>query len=240
MTALLDLLNTFRTQAKTEREKGIYFEKLVQIYLRNEPRYQDLYKYNYKGLTQFIEQEGKHYAVPDRLMPAPVDDIDSMEWWEEGWAVGDNPRDRLCKRFGSKGLKKFHDFEEAVRYCFARQQKNKKQQFVLVYESKNAMGQIHRAVVRSVADIAEIDAKTEAEHHEIEQERARLARERETRYPELELLKKSFGPFKAWHYGELLAEMREKGRDHVSATMPKSSWYRLKKQLREAGIELPD
>lgn len=44
MTALTNLLNTFRTTAKTEREKGTYFENLVQIYLRNEPKYQDLYK----------------------------------------------------------------------------------------------------------------------------------------------------------------------------------------------------
>ncbi|WP_374518890.1 DEAD/DEAH box helicase [Undibacterium squillarum] len=44
MTALTTLLNTFRTTAKTEREKGTYFENLVQIYLRNEPKYQDLYK----------------------------------------------------------------------------------------------------------------------------------------------------------------------------------------------------
>ncbi|TDK67469.1 DEAD/DEAH box helicase [Sapientia aquatica] len=44
MTALTTLLNTFRATAKTEREKGTYFENLVQIYFRNEPRYQDLYK----------------------------------------------------------------------------------------------------------------------------------------------------------------------------------------------------
>ena len=44
MTALTTLLDTFRKTAKTEREKGTYFEHLVQIYLRNEPKYQDLYK----------------------------------------------------------------------------------------------------------------------------------------------------------------------------------------------------
>ena len=52
--------------------------------------YIDGYKYCYKGLTHFIEQDGKHYAIPDKLMPAPVKDIDSMKWWEEGWAVGEN------------------------------------------------------------------------------------------------------------------------------------------------------
>ncbi|MCB6185089.1 DEAD/DEAH box helicase family protein [Leeia sp. TBRC 13508] len=44
MSSLQNLLNTFRTTAKTEREKGTYFERLVQMYLRNEPKYQDLYQ----------------------------------------------------------------------------------------------------------------------------------------------------------------------------------------------------
>ena len=44
MSTLLTLLDTFRITAKTEREKGTYFERLVQIYLRNEPKYQDLYQ----------------------------------------------------------------------------------------------------------------------------------------------------------------------------------------------------
>lgn len=44
MTALSNLLNTFRSTAKTEREKGIYFENLVKLYLRTEPKYQDLYQ----------------------------------------------------------------------------------------------------------------------------------------------------------------------------------------------------
>ncbi len=44
MSTLQNMLNTFRNTAKTEREKGTYFERLVQIYLRNEPKYQDLYQ----------------------------------------------------------------------------------------------------------------------------------------------------------------------------------------------------
>jgi len=43
MTALQSLLDTFRTTAKTEREKGTYFERLVKAYLQNEPYYRDLY-----------------------------------------------------------------------------------------------------------------------------------------------------------------------------------------------------
>ncbi|TAN13142.1 MAG: hypothetical protein EPN34_02420 [Burkholderiaceae bacterium] len=43
MTALSHLLDTFRTTAATEREKGTYFERLVKAYLLNEPYYADLY-----------------------------------------------------------------------------------------------------------------------------------------------------------------------------------------------------
>lgn len=42
MTALGQLLETFRTAAQSEREKGTYFEELVKAYLLNEPFYKDL------------------------------------------------------------------------------------------------------------------------------------------------------------------------------------------------------
>jgi predicted helicase len=37
------LLDNFRSAAVTEREKGTYFEELILLYLKNEPRYKDLY-----------------------------------------------------------------------------------------------------------------------------------------------------------------------------------------------------
>ena len=43
MSELSALLDSFRSAAVTEREKGTYFEELVVAYLRNEPTYQDLY-----------------------------------------------------------------------------------------------------------------------------------------------------------------------------------------------------
>ncbi|OOG49283.1 damage-inducible protein [Rhodanobacter sp. C06] len=43
MSALHDLLSTFRQAAVTEREKGTYFEELTLAYLRNEASYRDLY-----------------------------------------------------------------------------------------------------------------------------------------------------------------------------------------------------
>ncbi|WP_256814839.1 MULTISPECIES: DEAD/DEAH box helicase [Pseudomonas] len=43
MSALLALLDTYRTASLTEREKGTYFEELICAYLRNEATYRDLY-----------------------------------------------------------------------------------------------------------------------------------------------------------------------------------------------------
>ncbi|OOG60064.1 type ISP restriction/modification enzyme [Rhodanobacter sp. C03] len=43
MSALQDLLNTYRDAAVSEREKGTYFEELICVYLRNEATYRDLY-----------------------------------------------------------------------------------------------------------------------------------------------------------------------------------------------------
>lgn len=43
MSVLTSLLQSFRETAKTEREAGNYFEKLVKLYFQNEPKYQDLY-----------------------------------------------------------------------------------------------------------------------------------------------------------------------------------------------------
>jgi predicted helicase len=43
MTALQNLLTTYRQAAVSEREKGTYFEDLIALYLRNEATYRDLY-----------------------------------------------------------------------------------------------------------------------------------------------------------------------------------------------------
>jgi predicted helicase len=43
MSALQDILTSFREASATEREKGTYFEDLISAYLRNEATYRDLY-----------------------------------------------------------------------------------------------------------------------------------------------------------------------------------------------------
>lgn len=43
MSHLINILDSFRKAAVTEREKGTYFEELIRCYLRNEASYKDLY-----------------------------------------------------------------------------------------------------------------------------------------------------------------------------------------------------
>lgn len=44
MSALTELLDSYRSASMTEREKGTYFEELILCYLRNEATYRDLYR----------------------------------------------------------------------------------------------------------------------------------------------------------------------------------------------------
>ena len=43
VSALQKLLAHYRTESRTEREKGTYFEELIRTYFRHEPRFADLY-----------------------------------------------------------------------------------------------------------------------------------------------------------------------------------------------------
>lgn len=168
-------------------------------------------------------------------MPPVVEEVGSMDWWHNGWAVGDNARDRLCLRRGLRPLRKFFDFDEAVRYAFARQRKYKTQQHVLVYVTKNALGIEKKHVVRSLDDIAEVNTKNDQEV----KERVDVDARRRARLPEFDLLMESFSYMKAWQMAETLAKMRENGCKVVVASMKKSTWYRFKKDLEKIGIALP-
>src|SRR5690554_511956 len=57
MSALTQILASFREQAITERDKGTDFEHLSQIYLRNEPYYRDLYL-SVLTYGEWAEQQG--------------------------------------------------------------------------------------------------------------------------------------------------------------------------------------
>ncbi len=57
MSPLEELLNTFRSAAVSEREKGTYFEELIVCYLRNEATYRDLYS-DVWTYSQWAELQG--------------------------------------------------------------------------------------------------------------------------------------------------------------------------------------
>lgn len=62
MTPLQALLESFRTTAKTEREKGTYFENLIVQFLKAEPYYRDQYT-NVWPYGDWAKGEGKDYAL---------------------------------------------------------------------------------------------------------------------------------------------------------------------------------
>lgn len=57
MTALRQLLDSYRTAAATEREKGTYFEELIACYFRHEASYRDLYS-NVWTYAEWAESQG--------------------------------------------------------------------------------------------------------------------------------------------------------------------------------------
>ncbi|MEG2749619.1 MAG: type ISP restriction/modification enzyme [Acinetobacter sp.] len=57
MSVFFDLINTYRTTAKTEREKGTYFELLCIKYFKNEPFYSDLFK-EVQTYTEWAKAQG--------------------------------------------------------------------------------------------------------------------------------------------------------------------------------------
>ena len=57
-SALEALLQGFREASRSQREKGTYFEELIECYLRNEPRYRDLYEEVWSYAT-WARQQGE-------------------------------------------------------------------------------------------------------------------------------------------------------------------------------------
>lgn len=84
VTALAQLLNSFRSAAQTEREKGSYFERLVKTYLQEEPSYQDLF-----GGQVFLWEDWRKHCLQQGQSDPGVDagiDLVAVE------ATKNNPR----------------------------------------------------------------------------------------------------------------------------------------------------
>jgi|JI6StandDraft_1071083.scaffolds.fasta_scaffold30387_2 hypothetical protein len=193
----------------------------------------DGYKVYDKYLMHHFYDGQNSVSVPDRMVPPPTHDVGSMPWWEVGWAVGASERGRLCMRLGAKPFRKFFNFDEAVAFAYGRQQKFKTQQHILVYVTKTFQGAERMDVVRSADDVTAIHTELDEVIQANEAHRARCRAE----HPHIDLLREKFGYSKGWRMSDLLRQIREEGREATIAAMPKSSWYRLRKELREVGLE---
>lgn len=65
MSALQDILNTYRQLSQSEREKGTYFEELIRAYLTHEPTYADLYSnvWMYSDWAKINGKDGKDVGI---------------------------------------------------------------------------------------------------------------------------------------------------------------------------------
>lgn len=187
--------------------------------------------------TVHIFSDGKVIrAIPEAKIPPPNHPVDSWEWWEDGWAVGDNDRGRLCKRFGSFKCKPFHDYDEAVAYMYRRQQRFKQQRHTLVYVTKGIRDTEKLFVVRSMDDIDAIEEKIAAEITEFQHEEAANQARRIQRLPHLEQLQALFGKSSGTALSELLGDIRENGLEAVKAKRSRSTLSRQIARLREAKL----
>lgn len=148
-----------------------------------------------------------------------------------GWAVGDNPRDRYCSRLSTGKLRRFKNYDEAVRYVFEKRRKRKNERFQLMYQLGNAFH-----AVSTLDDIQAIDRAEEAEQRAIDARRAELRAEREKEMPGLDVLLKVAGRQTAMSASLLLGRIRKDGFEAAKAVHPHSSFYRLMRVLHQAGL----
>ena len=198
--------------------------------------YVDGYRMVSKRTTHFFKEGDTVLVVPDRLIPPPKHKIGSDDWWEDGWAVGDNTRGRLCKRFGSQRCMRFRDYDEAVTYISRRQSRFKSQRHILVYVTKGVAGKEQLYVVRSMDEIDDIEAKMIVEIAMSDAEFAQREADWSARHPHLKALQLKFGSSMGRSLSNLLNNIREKGLEAAKAGVPKATVTRHLAKLKEAGL----
>lgn len=177
-------------------------------------------------------------SVPDRLVKAEAHPFGTSEFYEDGWAVGDNPRDRFCKWNGIKPMRRFHDFDEAVAHVYRLRQKRKRPNeiYTLMYVTKGVNGKDCSCAVSSLDDIVAFEAtvseKIAQNNSYIELRQQNLRNE----YPDLDRLREAFGLTKAYNLSMLLKSIRQDGQEKTMQSMPKSSFYRCARELRKLGL----
>lgn len=176
--------------------------------------------------------------VPDRYVLAATHEPDTPEWMEEGWGVGDNPRDRFCKWNGSKPLRQFKDYDEAVGFIFRLRQKRKRAHeiYTLVYATRGALGRPVSQPVSSLDEILAFEAKIAAEREGIEKHQAEQRALSEREFPARQQLREAYGHSRSLSLSEFLSVVRAEGLPAAKAKYPTSSFYRNVRDLKALGL----
>lgn len=172
------------------------------------------------------------HVIPDGLMPPTVHPVESMEWFTDGWAVGDNSRNRYCGRMNESKIRRLYDYDEAVSFIYKQQKKRRAETFSLVYTVTGPFRENRHNKVSSLDEIHALDEKMDAEEKLIRTRQDEFAQE----YPGLDVLKQMFRLNTAHQLSSLLGFIQSHGMQAALQGMAKSTFYRNLSQLREAGL----
>lgn len=175
------------------------------------------------------------HVIPDGLMPPTVHPVGSMEWFTDGWAVGDNSRGRYCGRANAAKIRRFYDYDEAVSFIHRQRQKRRAETFSLVYTVMGPFRDNRYNKVSSLDEIHALDEAMEAEENLIRDRQEVFTQE----HPGLDVLKQMFRISTAYQLSELLRVIECQGMNAAMKGVAKSTFYRSVGQLRKAGL-LPE
>lgn len=182
--------------------------------------------------TSHMFSDGR--VISDRQMPVPGRTVDSMLWWEEGWAVGDNPRDRFCKWLGGAKIRRYTDFDEATAIVRHLEKTRKKphEAYTLVYGHTQSDGRERLWPVYTLDDIERIDSQLAIELADAQKRLQALKAET----PGIDELMKHYTPSRALILSMLLKSIKENGRDSVPEGMSRSTFYKQVRELKIVGL----
>lgn len=149
---------------------------------------------------------------------------DDYFWIDHGWAVGANERGRYCSRRAVGKIRKYRNFDDAVRYIEARRKKRPKERFFLVYVVGDRWDR-----VSTMDEILALDAAAGRM-----QGKAPVPSELMLRIARLRELGHSWAlASRMSHY---LLTLQEEGEEAASAGLSRSTLLRYRRLLREAGF----
>lgn len=106
MSALSNLLATFRNAAVSEREKGTYFEELIVAYLRNEATYRDLYSdvWTYAEWAKLQGLDGRDVGIDLVAKTADTNEVHAIQckFYAEDYRVTKGDLDSFFTASGKK------------------------------------------------------------------------------------------------------------------------------------------